>query len=446
MSALPSDLVEMRPNRGASACPGLFRIVRALDGGLCRVRLLLGHLAADQARALATVSERYGNGILDATNRANLQLRGIERNAEPALIDSLLDAGLGPADPDADDVRNIMVSPTAGIDPDQMIDTLPIARTLLAHLQADIACRALSPKFSVLIDGGERVAAIEHPHDIWLASLGGGTMALGIAGSPPTQERDRTPFLVVPASRAIESVVAAITLFLESAARDPDVTRFRHLESDGILDHLGNILGTTVQRKAAWRRALPVPGSHVGIRSQRHAGFTFVGAVPPLGRLSPQMLTGLAAVAEEFGTGHMRLTPWQSALVPDIRESAAPRAVQALEALGLICDPRAPLASMIACAGSTGCAASFSDTKADALALARTLPAQVGTPRIIHLSGCAKSCASARTADATLVASAPGAYELFRKAADTDSRFGQSLARDLNIKDAGVRLRGMDAI
>ena len=444
MSDLSSHVAKTRQNRGASACPGLFRIVPALDGGLCRVRLPFGHLAADQARALAAASEQFGNGIIDATNRANLQLRGIKTNAESALINSLLGADLGPVDPNVDDIRNVMVSPTAGFDPDQAIDALPIARAILSHLQSDIACRSLSPKFSILIDGGERVATIEHPHDIWLASLDESAMALGIAGSPPVQDQDGTPFLVVPISRAIESAIAAITLFLDIAARNPDVTRFRHLAPESALDRLGQILDVAVQHDEAWRRALPAHGGHIGIRAQRQTGLVFVGAMPPLGRLSPRILVELAALCEKFGTGHIRLTPWQSILIPAIRESAAPQVVQMLEAMGLICDPHAPLASMIACVGSPGCAASFSDTKTDALTLAHALPALDRADRVIHLSGCTKSCASARTADVTLVASAPGAYELFRKADGSSNRFGQSLARDLNIRDVSAQLRTTD--
>ncbi len=445
MPDLFPNTLEVRSNRGASACPGLFRIVPALDGGLCRIRLPLGQLAADQARAVATLAQRFGNGIVEATNRANLQLRGVAPDDGTALVEGLLDAGLGPAEREADDVRNVMVSPTAGFDPDQKIDALPIARALLTHLQSDADCRVLSPKFSLLVDGGESVAAIGHPHDIWLASLGDDAMALGIAGSPPGADQAHASFLVVPLARAVEAAQAAIGLFLDLAACNPDVTRFRHLASDGILDRLGQILDVAVQRNPEWRRASPVSGGHIGIRPQRHAGMVFVGAMPPLGRLTPQTLVGLADVAEAFGTGHLRMTPWQSVVIPGIRRTAAPHAVRSLEALGLVCDPQAPLASMIACAGSTGCAASFSDTKADALALARLLPAQIRTRRVIHLSGCAKSCASAATADVTLLASAPGTYELFREVKGSSGRFGRSMARELDIEDVGLRLRGVDA-
>ncbi|MGI2232337.1 precorrin-3B synthase, partial [Burkholderia vietnamiensis] len=72
------------------------RVVAAADGGLCRIKLPGGRLAAAQARAIADAARRYGSGLIDATNRANLQLRGIRDGAAAPLAGALLDAGLGP--------------------------------------------------------------------------------------------------------------------------------------------------------------------------------------------------------------------------------------------------------------------------------------------------------------------------------------------------------------
>ena len=60
-----------------SACPGLLRIVQALDGGICRIKLNGGSISADQADAVADAAERFAGGVIEATNRANLQIRGI---------------------------------------------------------------------------------------------------------------------------------------------------------------------------------------------------------------------------------------------------------------------------------------------------------------------------------------------------------------------------------
>ena len=181
--------------------------------------------------------------------------------ARLSLLDMLLAAGLGPTHPDADDIRNVMVSPTAGIDPQQHLDALPLARGLLAHIERDAGCRSLSPKFSFLVDGGEGVAVIGHPHDVWLASMDGGEMALGFAGSPPARADDKPPFLAVPADRAINAVATVIRLFLEAAAGDPAIVRFRDLFSrvtrERFLDRLSQELGTRQRHDAeiiTWRR------------------------------------------------------------------------------------------------------------------------------------------------------------------------------------------------
>ncbi|MGK4558615.1 precorrin-3B synthase, partial [Pseudomonas aeruginosa] len=104
----PAPLPVPRP----SPCPGLLRIVQALDGGICRIKLDAGRLDAAQARAVAAAARDCASGVIEATNRSNLQLRGVRRGEEERLVRRLLDAGLGPRHGSlagADDVRNLML-------------------------------------------------------------------------------------------------------------------------------------------------------------------------------------------------------------------------------------------------------------------------------------------------------------------------------------------------
>lgn len=204
--------------RAASACPGLVRIVAARDGGLCRIKLPGGALTAAQARAVAAVARAFGSGVIEATNRANLQVRGVKAGREASASRALIDAGLGPLMDGAsaasleacaaarDDVRNVMLSPTAGRDPDALVDSAALAARLLAMLQTEPRCAALSPKFSVLLDGGERLAALDHPHDIWLSALRDAhgapadtQFAIGLAGCPPVDGGQAAPGRRAPA-------------------------------------------------------------------------------------------------------------------------------------------------------------------------------------------------------------------------------------------------------
>lgn len=407
------DVAEARRSLRASACPSLFRFAPARDGGICRLKAPFGRLSAAQARAVAAAAQRCGSGVIDVTNRANLQLRGIAPAREDMLIDALLAAGLGPDHPDADDLRNVMTSPLAGLDPAQHIDAVAVGRALLARVATADAGRTLSPKLGFLVDGGETVAAIDRAHDVWLSSRDTETMALGIAGAPPTRTDDAMPFLIVETDHAIDAVAAAVALFADAAARDPAIVRVKDLVTrhgrDRFLEALAARVGA--RRGDDWRRSAPVPYGHVGVRAQRQPDRVALGAVPRLGRLSAARLTALAAIAERHGSGALRLTPWQSVMVPDVARAHSAAALAALTDAGLVCDAQDPLASMIACSGSTGCHAGLADAKADALALAALLP-RGRAPMTVHVSGCEKRCAARRATDVTVIAAQPGRYRV----------------------------------
>lgn len=418
-----------------SACPGLLRIVQALDGGICRIKLNGGSLRAPQAVAVAQAAERYAGGVIEATNRGNLQIRGIG-SEQVALIDSLLAAGLGPSNAAGDDVRNLMLSPAAGIDRQRLIDTRPLAEQILATVQRHDRFHDLSAKFAVQLDGGEALAMLDHPHDLWLSAFERGgerRLAFGLAGCPPDM-----PAGSVALDEGHDLVVAVLELFLELAR--PEQTRMRHLLAEHPIEQFLTRLAGRVPIEVVtdWRRTADSRDLHIGAHPQAEDGVAYVGAVPPLGRLDPATLRGAAQLADEFGDGSLRFTPWQSLLLPNIRNEHCVEVMRRLEQLGLLCNADQPLTRMIACSGSNGCAKSLAETKGDALQLAALLQRH-GHALSVHLSGCARSCAAAHTAPATLLAVAPGHYDLyFRDAAQPG--FGALHARNLTIEAVAALL------
>jgi precorrin-3B synthase len=439
----------------SSACPGLLRIVPARDGGICRIKLPCGELLAPAALAIADAARQHASGVIEATNRANLQIRGVRTGHEAALIERLLEAGLGPAGGTEavngvsasarDDIRNLMTSPLAGRDPHALIDTTPLAAQILALLQGTPRVAALSPKFALLLDGGERLAMLDHPHDIWLAAMPEGArvrFAFGLAGCPPVAGSDAAPapaLAAVEPSEVAELVSALLDTFLELAS--PDDTRMRDLlathSSATILDRVKGRVNFTLASELSvqtWRRAPADASFRLGAHPQSNKDLWHVGGQPPLGRLDASMLHGLSGLASEAGNATLRMTPWQGVLVPDIGAHAVPGALKRLASLGLTCDPADPLTRVIACAGSTGCAKGNADTKADARVLAARLPEVVE----VHLSGCPRSCAAAHCAPYTLLAVAPGRYDLYRR--DGAPGFGQRIAHHLTIEQAADSL------
>ncbi|MEX3547836.1 MAG: precorrin-3B synthase [Burkholderia sp.] len=448
------------------ACPGLVRVVATGDGGLCRVRLPGGRLEAAAARALAAAAREHGSGALDVTNRANLQIRGVRAGHEVALAAALIAAGLGPrdagaTDPDSrpgqipdlaaaalrDDVRNVMLSPAAGRDSAALADTRALGAALLDRLQDEPRFAALSPKCSLSIDGGEALAELAHPHDLWFSAYrdAHGTLryAFGLAGHVPVAADDPPALASVASEQVVDCAHGLLLAFLELVP--PEAKRIRDalasLNAERLLTHTAARLTPAPQRDAAltaWRRAPADLARRFGIHNEMNAATRQVGGQVPLGRLDAATLEALAALAERDGDGTLRFTPWQGVLLPAVCEQAAEAALVSLVALGVACTADAPLAQLVACAGSTGCARAQADTKADARALAACLAERCAAPLEIHLSGCPRACAQPWPAAVTLIAVELGCYDLYRR--DGDNGFGRLAARHLTIDQAAAML------
>ncbi|AUT71798.1 precorrin-3B synthase [Paraburkholderia hospita] len=437
----------MRP----SACPGLLRIVPALDGGICRVKLAGGELSATQALAIAGAIDEHASGIVDITNRANLQLRGVKRGHEDALVAALLDAGLGPQNIEhafADDVRNVMISPATGRDANALFDTTTLAGDLLTLLQSDTRFAALSPKFSLMLDGGERLMMLDHPHDIWFSAMPHPArsvvlFAFGLAGCPPVAAEHESALATVTASDLATFTRALVHTFLDLAA--PDDTRMRDLLTahsiESIIKHAERKSGVQALRDASierWRREPADASRRLGAHRQNDGQRWHVGAQPALGRINSATLRGLAELARGNERATLRMTPWQSVILTDIDTANLDATLQTLEALGLATTADNPLTRVIACTGSTGCAKSHADTKADALKLAAHVPEHTQ----VHLSGCPRSCAAAHRAPYTLLAVADGRYDLYQTHDPRDANgFGRCIARGLTIDEAAEVLQ-----
>jgi precorrin-3B synthase len=430
----------------ATGCPGLRRIVQAKDGGICRIKLPCGQLTSAQARTVADVALRCTADVIEATNRSNLQLRGVNITQASVLTDALIAAGLGSPDDGSDDVRNVMVSPAAGIDPAQLTDTTPLAMQLLSLLQRAPRFHALSAKFAVQIDGGESMAMLQHSHDIWLSAMQRNEQqrmplfVFGLAGCPPVWGSSRPPAMAAVAADYVQDLIAAIMqVFLDHASLEQ--TRMRHLLQQMTKAEFMQQLHQRVKFPLIenddiknWRRSPPSKFTHIGTFKQNDARHVAVGAAPVLGRLNATQLRSVADIADSCGDGTMRFTPWQSVLLPNIRKKKANAVQQQLHRLGFAISSSNPLAHLIACTGSAGCVKGLADTKADARVLANNLHYVSNLPDV-HLTGCKRSCAAAHIAPYTLLAVKPGVYDFYQRV-DSKPGFGTLLAPEISVDAA----------
>jgi ferredoxin-nitrite reductase len=135
--------------------------------------------------------------------------------------------------------------------------------------------------------------------------------------------------------------------------------------------------------------------AHVGFHPQKQPGRFYVGVVLPVGRMTCAQVDGLAAIAERFGSGTIRLTVWQNLLISDIAEADVEAVKLEIERIGLDWDASSIRSGLVACTGNGGCKFAASNTKGQAMALARYLEERLtlDRPVNIHLTGCHNSCA-----------------------------------------------------
>ncbi|VXC76445.1 Cobalamin biosynthesis protein CobG [Burkholderia sp. 8Y] len=396
------------------------RIVQARDGGLARLRIFGGKLDAHAAHAVARAAVRCGSGVIELTNRANLQLRGIRDDAHAELVDIALDAGLGPQAEGGDDLRNVMLSPLASD------STRRLATAIVTAMQGDAALHALSPKFALQLDGGERLAMLDHPHDLWLSALDGGARyAFGLAGSMPHREADAPALGSIAGEHAVGFVVAVLRAFVAQASTDEH--RMRDvLARIGVARFVAALSFDPID--ITWRRAPADASLRFGAHPMPEGAAWYVGAQTQLGRLDAATLDALADLASTHAQGRLLITPWQGVLMPDVAAQHKEHVLARMNALGLITQADHPLARFVACAGSAGCAKSRADTKADAHRLAALLTVQGD----VHFSGCERSCAAAHPVATTLIAVSTARYDLH-----VDARL---VERNLSIEEAAAWL------
>jgi ferredoxin-nitrite reductase len=405
-------------------CPDIYHPAVARDGLLTRLRIPGGGLNQSQCLEIAQLLAKTGLASIQVTNRANLQLRGLSTDLAPELLTKLADCGLAANNIAVDGIRNIMLSPTAGIDTQELIDVRPLADAWHEYLNHHPELGVLSTKFSVGFDGGGSVGISDRPNDITLLAVNNAEFSLHLGiedGAKPTlRERGNLP-LPVGVKLTVDECVPMLAAIAQSYRQGIELlggTVRRKPRLRDVIHHYGlTEFSVIVRREFSGSRhfvfkntdlerdSFRVNGDcHLGVHQQRQTGFYYLGVVLPLGRWTIAQITGLAKIATRYGSGQIRLTPWQNIIVPDVNGVDVAQVQALITDLGLVQTANHPSSLLRACAGATGCQFSATDTQADAIALSEYLAAKftLDRPLNIHFSGCNKSCAQPDRADITL--------------------------------------------
>jgi precorrin-3B synthase len=346
-------------------CPGVLRLHPAGDGGLARVRLPGGRLDLDALRALRAAAG-LGNGVVEITSRANVQVRGIPDAAEVALAEILHAGGLLPS-PEHDRVRNIAASPLAGRLPSTLATTDAVVTELDDALRAAPELTALSGRFLFAVDDGSATVG-GRGADVALTAERDGGFRLSVAGRPTT--------LVAAPGDAPPLAIAAARAFLaiaDGAWRIADVRDGARL----VAERLGASLGPPSQRTAIGH----VPLGRVTQADARRA----VTVLPPLGRLDPPMLDVLLVL----GHDDVRASARRTVSFVDLSAGEEDRLLDGLAAAGFVTSEDSGWWGLTACSGMGACARARLDVRA--LAAERAGVRRRGAAAE-HWSACERGC------------------------------------------------------
>ncbi len=391
---------------------GLFYVAPAQDSFMCRLRFYGGLMDSNQMRSLAKIADRFGGGYVDCTTRGNLQIREIKAEDAILFLEALQENGFVARGSGADNIRNVTGSATAGIDPGELYDTRDLSKQMHHYILNHREMYGLPRKFNIAFDGGGSISSLEDTNDIGFSAVrvpegkaveAGVYFRVAFGGITGHKDFAIDEGLLLRPEQCVAFAGATVRVFIKHGDRsDRKKARLKY-----VLDAWGHDKFVAEVEKEWGERALRLPlvdcetrpsidrTGHIGWHPQKQEGFSYLGVVCPVGRITTDQMRGLARLSDDFGSGDLRLTVWQNLLVIDVPDEKKAEVEAAIAAMGLDFKASGVRSGLIACTGSAGCKYANANTKKNALEIADHLESKIELDQSvnIHLTGCPNSCA-----------------------------------------------------
>lgn len=417
---------------------------------MLRLRVSGGVLAAYQLRGLAEIAERWGSGRADLTTRANLQIRELQPKDIVRVLQRIDALGLTARGSGGDNIRNITVSPTTGIDRAELMDVTPLAEALHYYILNSRDLYELPRKFNVAFDTGGAISVLADTNDIGFQAVRVGegrsvpagiyfrVLLCGITGHK--QFAEDCGLLIRP-KQAVAIAAAMIRVYIENGDRtNRKKARLKYLVDgwgvERFVTETEKQLAFPLLRldaKECEPRAPIDRWGHIGVHPQVQQDLNYIGVAIPVGRLPAEQMRAIAHIAEQWGSSELRLTVWQNLLIPNVHSSRIPEALKMLRSAGLDCEAGTVMRGTVACTGSRGCRYASTDTKSHAVELAQILDTRftLDQPVNLHVTGCPHSCAQHYVGDVGLLGIKVNGEEGYQVMIGGGSDEDRGLAREL---------------
>jgi sulfite reductase (NADPH) hemoprotein beta-component len=427
-----------------------FRPLRLMNGlylqlhaYMLRIAIPYGTLSSPQLRQLADIAERWDRGYGHFTTRQNLQFNWPRLADVPDMLEALADVGMHAIQTSGNCIRNVTADHFAGVAADEIEDPRPTAELLRQWSTNHPEFSFLPRKFKVAVSGAAKDRAATRVHDIGLRivrradgavgyeiSLGGGL------GRTPMIGQVVCDFL--PKADLLAYVEAIMRVYNRFGRRDNKYkARVKILVHEAGLDEIREAIDTEFQSldRAALRldaaemtriAACFAPPPYAEIADQRaileaaaqhdarfarflannvaehkRRGYAIVtvslkpvGGIP--GDATADQMRALAAAADRFSFGELRVSHEQNLVLPHVRQDELQALFVELDAVGLGTANAGLITDIIACPGLDYC----SLATARAIPIAQAISNRFADPARqqvigalgVKISGCINAC------------------------------------------------------
>ena len=385
---------------------------------MMRVRTPNGFLTSAMVRRITEISDTYARSSIDITNRQNFQLHWLRIEDIPAIWESLAEVGWTSMGACGDNPRTVTGCPLAGVEHDELIDASPIVKAVDAHLNGNPEYGNLPRKFKITITGCQHWCSYPEINDIGVTAVRRADGVVGfhvrVGGGLSTKPHLAVllPAFVHP--EQVPQVCETITAIF----RDSNELRVNRAKarmkflfinhgwtSESFLAEIERRLGYKLDALAEEHPPEGHYRDHLGIQPQKQPGLSYAGYSVVSGRISTEQLRGLAAIADEFGDGSLRLSAMQNILITNVPNERTAELLARSRALGVALDGSPFQRGTASCTGSEYCKLAITETKLFSIRLAQELeerlPGFTDTVKL-HVAGCPNSCGQHPIADVGL--------------------------------------------
>ncbi|MGZ4122354.1 MAG: nitrite/sulfite reductase [Tumebacillaceae bacterium] len=378
---------------------------------MMRVKVPGGMLSNEQATTIADLANEFGRGLADVTTRQAIQYHWLQIEHMPEIFERLGKVGLSSIQACGDVVRNVISSPVAGLDSNELFDVRDLVNEVEQEFLSNREFSNLPRKFKISISADPRDLAHPEINDIALVparlgeEVGYHVLVGGGLSAKPFIAQNLNIF--VRQEEALNVIRGVVAIFRDYGYREKRThARIKFLVADWgaekFLEKLEEVNGRTYTRGGERAQTEWNGGYLYGVHKQMQDGLNYVAVSLPVGRISGDILHEFARLARTYGNGDLRTANTQNIIIPNVPDEkvAALLAEPLLETFPV--HPSKFVGHAVSCTGIEFCNLALVETKERMKSIAEYLDAtfpEMDTPIRMHVNGCPNSCGQQQIAD-----------------------------------------------